>query len=386
MQQILAADPIASPVLESLRRLLGEVPQRTLGAGERLLIVSDLHLGNGGSRDDFRRNAPLFEAALRRYYLPAGFALVLNGDIEELQRFPLAEVRRAWREVFELFAEFRRGAGLFKIYGNHDFVLSLREDPFPADELLEGLRLTRDGQSLFVFHGHQASLFQERFMSLSALALRYVATPLGFRSYSTSHDSRRQFRVERRVYTFASAGKLISLIGHTHRPLFESVSKIDVLRFRIEQLCREYAEAKLRKRPALEEEIRRSKAELERLYEVKGEIPHTPGLYNSRFLVPCLFNSGCGVGKRGFTALEIRDGEIALVHWFERQRGSQHFRAAIGGTAGTGEADHAARTGGRSGQAGRPPYPEQLGDSEYFRVVLNEDTLDYIFTRIRLLS
>ena len=190
MQQVLAADPIAHPVQESLRRLAATVPERSLAGGDRILIVSDLHLGNGGSRDDFRRNATLFEAALRQYYLPAGFLLVLNGDIEELQRFPLPEVRRAWSRTFDLFAEFRRGAGLYKIYGNHDYVLSLRDDPFPAEQLLEGLCLRRGEQALFVFHGHQASLFQERFMSLSALALRYVATPLGFRSYSTSLASR----------------------------------------------------------------------------------------------------------------------------------------------------------------------------------------------------
>ena len=361
MQQIPSSDPAEHPVVESLRRLVGEVPHRALGPGDRFLIVSDLHLGNGGSRDDFRRNASLFEAVLRDYYLPRGHRLVLNGDIEELQRFPLPDVRRAWGGLYALFAEFRRGPGLDKIFGNHDFALSLRGDPYPAEELLEGLCLTSGEQRLFVFHGHQASLFQERFMSLSALALRYVATPLGFRSYSTSHDSRKQIRLERRVYTFASGGKLICLIGHTHRPLFESLSKIDALRYRIEQLCREYAEAAPASRAALEEEIRRSKQELERLYEVKGEIPHTTSLYNSKFLIPCLFNSGSVVGRRGFTALEIDGGTISLVYWLDRRRSGKNRRQW-------------------------PSTPQQLGDSEFFRVVLNRDTLDYIFTRIRLLS
>lgn len=361
MQQILATDPVGPPILESLGRLLEGAPRRALSSGDRILIVSDLHLGNGGRRDDFRRNAPLFFAALRDYYLPQGYLLVLNGDIEELQRFPLPEVRRAWTRTFALFEEFRRGPGLYKIFGNHDYALSLRGDPFPAEELLEGLCLSWGDQRLFVFHGHQASLFQERFMSLSALALRYVATPLGIRSYSTSLDSRRKFRVERRVYTFSAARKLISLIGHTHRPLFESLSKIDALRFQIERLCREYAETAPVEREPLEEEIRCSRGELERLYEVKREVPHTPGLYNSRFLIPCLFNSGCAVGKRGFTALEIRDGTIALAHWFDRRRSDRHFRS-------------------------REPSPEQLGDSDFFRVILNRDTLEYVFTRIRLLS
>jgi predicted phosphodiesterase len=380
MQPIYPADPVGHPIHESLRRLLREVPRRALAPAERVLIVSDLHLGNGGSRDDFRANASLFEAALRDYYLPRDFLLVLNGDIEELQRFSLPRVRQAWAGVFELFAAFGRRGGLYKIYGNHDFLLSLRQDPYPADELLEGLRLSQGDRCLFVFHGHQASLFQERFMSLSGVVLRYVATPLGIRSYSTSQDSRKKFRVERRVYTFAAARKLISLIGHTHRPLFESLSKIDALRFRIEQLCRQYAEAPKDGREELGQEIRQSKEELEKLYEVKKEVPHTASLYNSRFLVPSLFNSGCAVGKRGFTALEIRDGAIALVHWFDRRRSDRHLKTPP-------PADRFMdRLDPDGDRRMRPFYPEQLDDSDYFRLVLNRDSLEYIFTRIQLLG
>jgi predicted phosphodiesterase len=380
MQQVASTDPVGQPIHESLTRLFSEVPRVKLAAGQRILIASDLHLGNGGARDDFRRNAGLFEAALRDYYLPQGYLLVLNGDIEELQRFTLPQVRRAWSRIFELFAEFRRGPGLIKIFGNHDYVLSLRGDPYPAEKLLEGLCLSNRDRCLFVFHGHQASLFQERFMSLSGLILRYVATPLGFRSYSTSQDSRRKFRVERRVYTFASSRKLVSLIGHTHRPLFESLSKIDSLRFQIEQLCRRYAVEAEEQRGVLEEEIRRSREEVDRLYEIKREIPHTPSLYNSRFLVPCLFNSGCAVGKRGFTALEIRGEEIGLVHWFDRRRSDRYLRSVPGPSRVGAEP----RLGLE--EALDPAPPEQLGTSPFYRLVLNHDSLDYIFTRIRLLG
>jgi hypothetical protein len=42
------------------------------------------------------------------------------------------------------------------------------------------------------------------------------------------------------VYGFSSRRKIVSIIGHIHRPLFESLSKIDTLKYRIEQLCRHY--------------------------------------------------------------------------------------------------------------------------------------------------
>lgn len=35
------------------------------------------------------------------------------------------------------------------------------------------------------------------------------------------------------------------------------------------------------------------------------------------FNIPCLFNSGCVIGKRGVTAPEIEEVNIRLVHWFD---------------------------------------------------------------------
>ncbi|MBN2551469.1 MAG: metallophosphoesterase, partial [Spirochaetales bacterium] len=194
---------------------------------------------------------------------------------------------------------------------------------------------------------------------LVGLTLRYVARPLGIKSYSVSQNRLRQYRMERRVYSFSSANRIASVVGHTHRPLFESLSKVDYLRFKIEQLCREYTTARARQRGKLSTDIQRYKAELERIYDKKGDNRSGRSIYNSRLLVPCLFNSGCGIGKRGITAIEIADGDIALVHWFDATRSRNHFD----------EQD-----------------PKRLPGTDYHRAVLNQDTLDYIFTRIRLLA
>ena len=35
---------------------------------DRIVIISDLHMGNNTRRDDFRKNADLFELALKKYY------------------------------------------------------------------------------------------------------------------------------------------------------------------------------------------------------------------------------------------------------------------------------------------------------------------------------
>jgi UDP-2,3-diacylglucosamine pyrophosphatase LpxH len=353
-EELRGAAPAGRAAAQTLLAALAEraVPRR-LGRGEKVVVFSDLHLGNGGSRDDFLPNSALLAEALRRYYLPQRFTLVLNGDVEELQRFRLPAIRRRWAGFYELLEQFARAGRLERLAGNHDAELAVLRDAYPAPRLLEALRLELGRESLLLFHGHQASHIQTRFLGLVSVVLRYVANPLGIRNWSVSRSSQRRFRVERRVYALARGRKQLVLIGHTHRPLFESLSRLDALRFRIENLCRQIPSAAGRSRLALEQELAVRKAELESVMAKRGR-EEGGTLYNSPLLLPCLFNSGCCIGKRGLTGLEIAGGAIALVHWFDR---------------------------GRSQHQGEP-----LEGTPYCREVLERETLDYLFTRVRLLS
>jgi UDP-2,3-diacylglucosamine pyrophosphatase LpxH len=349
------------PIQSSLQSLYNDSPEIELGRRHRLVVFSDLHVGNRRRGDDFAKNADLFMSVLEQHYLDLGYTLILNGDIEELLRFSLGEIESRWSDLYALFGRFYGEQRLYKIVGNHDIALPLsREYPF-ANILIDGLKIRHSGDVLFLFHGHQASSFQTRFNVLVGLTLRYLARPLGIKNYSVSRSRFRKYKTERRVYAFSQADRIASLVGHTHRPLFESLSKVDALRFRIEQLCRQYTTARAREKRRLSEDIRRHKEELEQIYRRKGEPQSRRGIYNSKLLVPCLFNSGCCIGKRGITAIELTDGEIALVHWFDKNLSQKHFDLV-------------------------DERPQQMGDSDYYRVVLNQDSLDYIFTRIRLLA
>lgn len=332
--------------------------ERRLKRGERLVVFSDLHLGDGGRLDDFLPNAGLLSAALERHYLPRGYQLILNGDVEELQRFRLPDIRRQWAGFYRLLERFARRGRLERLVGNHDAALELLRTPDPAPRLLEALRLELGGNHLLLFHGHQASYLQTRLIGLSSAAVRYLANPLRVRNWSLSRSSRRRFRVEKRVYAFARARRTLALIGHTHRPLFESLSKLDALRFRIERLCRELPGARGRRRAGLEQELARRKTELESLLARRGR-GRDGTLYTSPLLVPCLFNSGSCIGRRGLTGMEIAGGRIRLVHWFDRDR--QGHRVPL--------------------ETAQP-----LEGTPYSRVVLEQDSLDYLFIRIRLLA
>jgi UDP-2,3-diacylglucosamine pyrophosphatase LpxH len=350
-----------SPFIRELAKLFDESPEIQLAKTDKIVIFSDLHIGNRGRQDDFVRNSASFMHILEHYYLENDYTLVLNGDIEELQKFSLKKIITRWPELYRLFQQFEHKGALYKITGNHDLELQYLKNPLLKTAILKGLKLNYQGHRIAIFHGHQASLIMERFYLLWKILLRLFANPLGIKNISYSHDNDTRFKTERRVYNFSRDRQLVSIIGHTHRPLFESMSKVDCLKFKIEQLCRDYSNAGERTRKTLALKIKEYHRELESLL-AKNNTENIPGsLYNSDLLVPCTFNSGCVIGKKGITAIEISNGNIRLVHWFNRNTSQKYFDF-------------------------NGYQPKQLGESDLFRVVLKEDGLDYIFTRIELLS
>jgi len=192
------------------------------------------------------------------------------------------------------------------------------------------------------------------------LFLRYIAKPVGIRNFSIAYNSRRRFAIEKSIYEFSNQAKVVSIIGHTHRPLFESLSKVDYLNYRIEELCRAYCSASDEERTKIELKITELKSELEACYREGKRIGLRSGLYNN-ITIPSVFNSGCAIGKRGITALEIEGNRIRLVYWYNGKR-SRKF---------TSDRDNS---------------PHELNDTGYSRIVLNEDSLDYVFSRLHLLA
>ncbi len=346
-------------VYKNLDKIFEESPREELG-DSKWVIFSDLHMGDGGSADDFKTNAALFTSSLEKHYFQKNFKLFLNGDVEELQRYEYKKIIKQWKHVFELFAHFAKEDRLIKTIGNHDLELATL-DSLPYDlEIHDAYRLGYQDNDVFLFHGHQASKKYQQHNELVGFTLKYFANPLGIKNYSVSHSSVKQFKIEKKLYHYSSKRKLVSVIGHTHRPLFESLDKIDRLKYKIDQLCREYIERPNRKN-TIKESIVAYKKELEKYHKGNEAIKVLNHIYHDIFHVPCLFNSGTVIGKRGMTCLEIENGYIRLVHWFDKKISKKYLK-----------------------QTGYEP--EQLGNSDFYRMVINEESLDYIFTRIKFLS
>ena len=346
---------------KKLDRLLRSAPELALDPQGKLVVFSDLHLGDGGANDDFKKNAGLFLAVLQRHYLPERFTMVLNGDIEELARFRLKRIKARWNDIYRAWAEFAARGALIKLVGNHDLGLLRRRSADMPFAVGEALKVRLGEKTLFIMHGHQTSHWNWAFQNLGVLFLRWLLQPLGFGNYTVAASSRRRFNVEKRIYGFARRKKVLAMIGHTHRPLFESLSRLDALKIEIENLCRCYPQATAAEKQILETKLAPLKGEYIELQHKDQRTQSSENLYHDGPLLPCLFNSGCGIGRHGVTALEIATGRIALVYWFDRRKSAKYFES-------------------------EGSQPQQLGDSDYFRVILKEEDLDYIFTRINLLG
>jgi UDP-2,3-diacylglucosamine pyrophosphatase LpxH len=347
-------------IAKNLDSLFEKSPVKQLTPVDRIVIFSDLHMGDGSKLDDFLHNADLFMYVLEKQYLNQDFTLILNGDIEELQRFSYEQISRKWQKVYSLFDAFSRNKKLFKLIGNHDYSLILKTSKASPYSHLHSLVLAYKQHYLFLFHGHQASLYYTKHNTLIEFALRYIANPLGIQNYSVAYNSRKQFKIEKRVYNYSSSRKIASIIGHTHRPLFESLSKRDFLEYQIEKMVRSFSNEPSLVNVETEKKLKEYKDELIRINRDKRDSLLGYSLYNEDILVPCLFNSGCVIGRRGITCIEISNEEIALVHYFDERV--------------------------KSGNGTNESQKQKLGDSNYYKVIINKEHLDYIFTRIKFLA
>jgi len=131
------AAPVKHPFsFHNLSRLYGRTPAQRIPQDRPSVVFSDFHAGDGGMRDDFAHNADLAISVLEEYFR-RGYRLILNGDVEELQKFPFETVRRQWKSLYRIFNRFEREGRLVRLVGNHDLDL-LYDNPLdtPMHEAL----------------------------------------------------------------------------------------------------------------------------------------------------------------------------------------------------------------------------------------------------------
>ncbi|MDA8126572.1 MAG: serine/threonine protein phosphatase [Deltaproteobacteria bacterium] len=285
----------ALPKLDRTRRL-------TMMPGMKLIVMSDMHRGDGSGADDFAKNSLIYRCALE-HYLEEGFTYIELGDAEELwENDNFDQIYITHTAVYELLVRFHdpdpAKTRYLKIWGNHDLYWKDHEDVyrtlFPGIEIHEGIVLEMGTKSFLLIHGHQAD---PKCSSEGAAVSKFFVHNFwpDLQRCGVKDPTRAALNpglcneVDRRLHEWANhndQGIAAIIAGHTHRAVFENLSLTE----------RRYLE---------------SKVKTERI-----EIKHQPdGSY---------YNTGSCVHPLSITGIEItyEDGlQLRLVEWGQATEG-----------------------------------------------------------------
>jgi predicted phosphodiesterase len=282
----------------------------------KFIIFSDQHKGRKNGADDFAPAEQAYLGALH-FYNQEKYHLISLGDSEELWENTLLQVRKHNAASFEAEAKFLERESFTKIFGNHD--LDWEIDPLAPTYLkdiykgkiiaLEAIELqTRIDDltfTIFCTHGHQGDLqsdgnwFSKFFVSKIWAPLQAY---LRINPNTPAYDKQLKSLHNNIMYEWSAQQKDLMLItGHTHQPVFESLTHT-------ERLIRKKQSALAENNPEWAKAIA---DEIEWRKKTQNEIPS-----NYLKIKPSYFNSGCCCYSDGdITGIEIADEHVRLVKW-----------------------------------------------------------------------
>ncbi|MBD0285881.1 MAG: metallophosphoesterase [Flavisolibacter sp.] len=292
----------------------------------KFIIFSDQHKGCRNGADDFAVCEAAYLTALD-YYYQQGFHYIALGDCEELWENTLSSVKKAQVPTFEKEQQFIPKNAFIKIFGNHD--LYWDNDPLAALQLkdiysyevpiYEGvvLQTVVQGQQISIFctHGHQGDAvsdgnwFSKFFISNIWAPLQMY---LRINPNTPAYDGRLKTVHNQFMYEWSRQQQHLFLItGHTHQPVFESLTHIERL-YRQLLFARQVNDQSMIE--TLQKEIEKRKFQ----YATVSEDYLT--------MKPSYFNSGCCCYDDGdITGIEISEGVLRLIQWGEEDNKIQRF-------------------------------------------------------------
>jgi predicted phosphodiesterase len=282
---------------------------------QKFIIFSDHHKGAKNGADDFAAAEKNYLQALQ-YYNDSAYIYIALGDCEELWENTLASVKKYNTPSFDKEKLFLQRSAFIKVFGNHD--LDWDNNPFSPVELeniygekimiYEGVilktSLNNTPLNIFLTHGHQGDAvsdgnwFSKWFVAnIWARLQAYLAinpnTPAYEDHLKTDHN---RFMYE----WIAQKENMLLITGHTHQPVFESLTHREGL-YRKLSIAKEANDlATIEK---IESEMLKKK--------MQGQTIPDFTAYKSSY-----FNSGCCCFDDGdITGIEIADGKIRLIKW-----------------------------------------------------------------------
>jgi len=298
----------------------------------RYIIFSDQHKGRRNGADDFKQAEPNYLAALDYYYKEV-FYFINLGDSEELWENNLWQVKKKNKATFEAEKKFLQHNRYLKIFGNHD--LFWDNDPFAWWQLrniyeeklkvYEGVvlktlvgslesgantpgteRRTNDPElTIFLTHGHQGDASSDGNWFSKFFVARIWAPLQAFlriNPNTPAYNAEKKTLHNHIMYEWSAEQQNTLLItGHTHQPVFASLTHLERLYKNLQFVLQE-------KNETAEKEAR---AEIK-----KREGDFTAVSVDYMTMKPTYFNSGCCCFSDGdITGIEIADGCIRLIKW-----------------------------------------------------------------------
>jgi predicted phosphodiesterase len=293
----------------------------------RLIILSDQHRGKRDGSDDFAICEKSYLTALE-YYNKEKFYFINLGDCEELWENTMFAIAKYNEKLYGTENLFIERDAYCKIFGNHDLfwdndplssfwlkkiygkVIRIFTGALVRFEISKGSYL-----DIFCTHGHQGDK-QSDGNAFSKWFVSYVWGPLqDFLEINVNNPSTNDnLKTLHNMYMYDwSAGqkKMILVTGHTHQPVFNSLTHLERLYQRLE--------------------IARASHDMIAVRNIEEEIPRRKREYdfvNHSFskMKPSYFNSGCCCFDDGtITGIEICDGFIRLVKWSLQSGSSIRF-------------------------------------------------------------
>lgn len=281
-----------------------------------VIIFSDQHKGARNGSDDFTSAEKNYIAALD-YYNDHQFYYINLGDSEELWENTIFQVMKHNKACFKKEQLFVQRKAYCKIYGNHDlfwdndplsgiYLKRMYKEPVKVfSGIVLRIDLAETNLDIFCTHGHQGdaqsdgNAFSKWFVSnvwgpLQSFLRINPNTPSTNDENKTMHN---QYMYE----WSAAQNNTVLITGHTHQPVFNSLTHLERLYLRLEEAT-----------------VINDKSAVEK---ITNEIPRRKREYDFvnhsfRNMKPSYFNSGCCCFEDGtITGIEIADGFIRLVKW-----------------------------------------------------------------------
>jgi len=235
------------PEFERIKRI-------TTTFGMKLIVMSDMHRGDGSGADDFAQNSLIYRCALE-YYLENGFTYIELGDAEELwENDNFDQIYITHTPVYDLLAKFHdpdpEKTRYLKTWGNHDLYWkdneAIYQSLFPGIQIYEAVILNG---SILMIHGHQADpMCSGPVAAVSQFFVNHIWADLqrgGVKDPTRAATNPGLCNeVDERLHKWATnndRGIATIIAGHTHRAVFENLSltemRLNTLRFKHEDVA-----------------------------------------------------------------------------------------------------------------------------------------------------